>query len=249
MKIPAKPLLLALFIGVMLAVVILLPVREWLTVALMWTESHRYFAWVLFIAMYLVATVLVVPGTILTLAAGFAFGVPVGAMLVSAGSLAGASAAFLVGRFFARDWVAGRIAQWRTFDTLDKAAGQEGFVIVLLSRLSPLFPFNLLNYAFGLTAVRFRDYVLASWIGMAPAIVLYVYIGSTARSLTELAEGEFEAGTGGTVLFAAGLLATLVLTIFITRKATGTLAKHLEEPAGSGRRRRQRPSGRQTGDH
>lgn len=237
MKIPAKPLLLALFLVAMLAVVALLPVRQWLTVALMWTESHRYLAWIMFIGMYLAATVLVVPGTILTLAAGFAFGVPVGAMLVSAGSLAGASAAFLLGRFFARDWVAGRVAQWRTFDALDKAAGQEGFVIVLLTRLSPLFPFNLLNYAFGLTAVRFGDYVLASWIGMAPAIVLYVYIGSAVQSVTELAEGEFDAGAGGTVLFAAGLIATLVLTIFITRKATRTLARHLEEPAAQAEKR------------
>ena len=227
-------MLLALFLVAMLAVVALLPVRQWLTVALMWTESHRYLAWIMFIGMYLVATVLVVPGTILTLAAGFAFGVPVGAMLVSAGSLAGASAAFLVGRFLARDWVAGRVAQWRTFDSLDKAAGQEGFVIVLLTRLSPLFPFNLLNYAFGLTAVRFRDYVLASWIGMAPAIVLYVYIGSAVQSATELAEGEFDAGAGGTVVFAAGLVATLVLTIFITRKAARTLARHLDEPAQGG---------------
>ena len=236
MKIPAKPLLLALFVVAMLVAAMLLPVREWLTVASMWAESHRYLAWAVFIGMYLVATVLVVPGTILTLAAGFAFGVPVGAMLVSAGSLAGASAAFLVGRFFARDWVAGRMARWRTFDALDKAVGREGFVIVLLSRLSPLFPFNLLNYAFGLTAVRFKDYVLASWIGMAPAIVLYVYIGSAAQSVTELAEGEFEAGVGGSVLFAAGLIATLILTIFITRKATRTLAQHLEEPA-TGRKR------------
>ena len=237
MKTAAKPLLFALFIVAMLAVVILLPVREWLTLALIWTESHRYFAWVLFIGMYLVATVLVVPGTILTLAAGFAFGAPTGALLVSAGSLAGATAAFLVGRFFARDWVARRIARWRTFDALDKAAGNEGFVIVLLARLSPLFPFNLLNYAFGLTAVRLRDYVLASWIGMAPAIVLYVYIGSAAQSLTELADGEFEAGTAGAALFAAGLFATLALTIFITRKAARTLAQYLEEPAAGGRRR------------
>ena len=231
MKIPAKPVLLALFIVTMLAAVVLLPVREWLTAALIWTESHRYLAWILFLLMYLIAAVLVIPGTILTLSAGFAFGVPVGAMLVSLGSLAGASAAFLVGRFFAREWVADRVAKWRTFDALDKATAQEGFVIVLLSRLSPLFPFNLLNYAFGLTAVRFRDYVVASWIGMAPAIVLYVYIGSAAQSLTELGDGQIDAGAGGTALFAAGLAATLILTVFITRKATRTLAQHLEEPA------------------
>ena len=138
----SKTLLLGLFIVAMLAAVVVLPVREWLTAALIWTESHRYLAWVLFMALYLVATVLVIPGTILTLAAGFAFGVPVGAILVSVGSLAGACAAFLVGRFFAREWVQERIANWRTFGALDKAAGQEGFVIVLLSRLSPLFPFQ-----------------------------------------------------------------------------------------------------------
>lgn len=230
MKTAAKPLLLAAFIVIMLAAVALLPVRQWLTVASLWAESHRYLAWFLFIALYLVATVLVVPGTVLTLAAGFAFGVPAGAALVSAGSLAGATAAFLVGRFLARDWIAGRIARWRNFAALDKATGQEGFTIVLLARLSPLFPFNLLNYALGLTAVRFRDYVLASWIGMAPAIVLYVYIGSAAQSLAELAAGRFEAGAGGNALFAGGLVATLALTVFITRKATRALARHLEEP-------------------
>ncbi len=231
MKNPAKPLLLAVFIAVMLLAVLLFPVREWLTVALLWTDTHRYLAWVLFIALYVIAAVLVVPGSLLTLSAGFLFGVPVGVMLVSAGSLAGACAAFGVGRFFARDWVAGRVARWRRFEALDRAAGQEGFVIVLLSRLSPLFPYNLLNYAFGLTAVRFRDYLFASWIGMAPVIVLYVYIGSAAKSLTEATGGGFDTGLQGKLLFGAGLAATLVLTIFITRKATRMLAQHLEEPA------------------
>ena len=110
MKIPAKPVLLALFIVTMLAAVVLLPVREWLTAALIWTESHRYLAWILFLLMYLIAAVLVIPGTILTLSAGFAFGVPVGAMLVSLGSLAGASAAFLVGRTALRSGV--RSTRW-----------------------------------------------------------------------------------------------------------------------------------------
>ena len=233
---PAKPVVLALFMVGMLTAVVLLPVRDWLTAALLWTETHRYLSWILFIALYLIATVLVIPGTILTLAAGFTFGVPVGAMLVSAGSLAGACAAFVVGRFFVRDWVAGRIATWRTFDALDKAAGQAGFIIVLLTRLSPLFPFNLLNYAFGLTAVRFRDYLFASWIGMAPAIVLYVYIGSAAQSLTELADGDIEAGVSDRVLFAGGLIATLILTVIITRKATRVLAQHLEPAADAGHR-------------
>ena len=226
-----KALLLALSIAALLAAVAFVPVREWLTAAVMWTESHRLLSWAVYIAIYTVATVLVIPGTILTLAAGFAFGVPVGAILVSAGSLAGACAAFLVGRFFARDWVAGRTANLRTFDALDRAAARQGFFIVLLARLSPLFPFNLLNYAFGLTAVRFSDYALASWIGMAPAIVLYVYLGSAAQSLSQLTGGRLESGMAGRVLFIAGLVATLVLTVLITRIATRALAQHLHGEA------------------
>ncbi len=231
MRSPAKPLLLAAFIVAMLVLVVLFPVREWLTIALLWTESHPYLAWILFIGLFLVASVLVLPGSILTLAAGFVFGVALGTILVSLGSIAGACAAFAVGRFFARDWVADRVTKWRKFEALDKAAAEEGFVIVLLSRLSPLFPYNILNYAFGLTAVRFRDYFLASWIGMLPVTVLYVYIGSAAKSLTELAGGGVETGVQGKILFVTGLVATLALTVFITRKATRALARHLEEPA------------------
>lgn len=228
MKIQRKPVLLAVLMVAALAAVALLPIREWLTGAVMWTESNPMLAWVLYIVLYTVATVLAIPGTILTLAAGFAFGVPVGSVLVSAGSLAGACAAFLVGRYFARDWVAGRIAKFRTFDALDKATGEKGFIIVLLARMSPLFPFNLLNYAFGLTSVRFKDYALASWIGMAPLVVLYVYIGSAAKNIGELTGGQIEAGASGRVVFVAGLIATLVLTLFITRLAARTLTQRLD---------------------
>ena len=234
MKDPLKPIVLVLFIAAMLLVLTLLPVREWLSTAALWTESHRRVAWLLFLAAYTLATVLVVPGTILSLAAGFAFGLPVGVLLVSAGSLAGAGAAFLVGRFFARDWVARRVAGLRTFAALDKATRQDGFLIVFLTRLSPLFPFNLLNYAFGLTAVRFKDYLLASWIGMAPGILRHVYIGSAAQHLGELTDGRIEAGMGGRVLFIAGLVATLILTAVITRKVTRMLAQHLEGAAATG---------------
>jgi len=223
-----KAILLGLFIVGMLLAVATLPVRELLSVAIAWIESHRTLAWVVYIAAYTAAAILVIPGTILTLAAGFIFGIPIGVMLVSVGSLLGASGAFLVGRFLARDWVAQWISKFPSFKALDKAAHHEGFIIVLLTRLSPLFPFNLLNYAFGLTAVRFRDYVLASWLGMAPAIVLYVYIGSVAQSLAELAGGGTEGGAAGRSLLVVGLIATLVLTVFITRIATRTLAQHLE---------------------
>ena len=223
-----KPILLVVFVAAMLVAVATLPVREWLSIGIEWIESHRTLAWLVYIAAYTAAAILVIPGSILTLAAGFVFGIPIGVMLVSVGSLMGAAGAFLVGRFLARDWVAQRIAGFPSFEALDKATRHEGFIIVLLTRLSPLFPFNLLNYAFGLTAVRFRDYVLASWIGMAPAIVLYVYIGSAAKNLADLTGDGIESGIGGTTLFVAGLIATLLLTILVTRIATKALTRHLE---------------------
>lgn len=229
-----KPLILAGTLLSLLTIVALSPVSEWLGLGIAWIESHPGAAELAFVGTYVVASVLVVPGSILTLAGGFVFGLPMGIALVSAGSALGAAAAFLVGRFFARDWVAHRVAAVPRFRALDSATRHEGFLIVFLARLSPLFPFNLLNYGLGLTAVKFRDYFLATWIGMLPATVVYVYIGSLAKNLTDLTTGNVERGPGQLALLAAGLIATIVLTVFITRRANRTLAAHLEAETRDG---------------
>jgi len=229
-----KPILLAVLIGGMLLAVALLPLGDWLAAGIAWIETHRTLAWLVYVTAYILATILVIPGSILTLAAGFVFGLPLGLVLVSAGSVAGAAAAFLIGRFLARDWVAQRTQKIPSFSALDRATRHEGFVIVLLARLSPLFPFNLLNYGLALTAVRFRDYLLASWIGMLPGTVLYVYLGTAAKDLAQLTSGNIEGGIAGRVLLIAGLAATVVLTVLITRKATQTLAQHLERELDPG---------------
>src|SRR5262245_42398703 len=139
-----------------------------------------------FAAVYAV-TGLVIPGSILTLAAGFAFGVVLGTVVVSAASVTTAALAFWLGRTLARGWVEAKVAASPKFRAIDQAVAENGFKIVLLTRLSPAFPFTLLNYAFGLTKVRFRDYLVASWLGMLPGTVLYVYLGSTAREIADLA--------------------------------------------------------------
>ena len=113
-----------------------------------------------------------------------------------------------------------KIAGNRTFRAIDDAVAKEGWKIVGLTRLSPVFPFTLLNYAFGLTRVSFRDYLLASWIGMIPGTILYVYVGSVGRAVTEAGERS----TAQWVLFAVGLLATLLVTVVITRSAKRALA-------------------------
>ncbi len=219
-------LLLALLCAA-LAAVLLLPVRDALAAALAWSEANREVAWLAFILLYVIATVCFVPGTPLTLAAGAIFGLGTGAVLVSAGSTLGATAAFFVGRTIARDWVSARIAAWPKFHALDRAVGARGFWIVLLTRLSPAFPFFLVNYAFGITAVKPREYVLGSWLGMMPATVAYVYAGTLAASVSQALAGKAQVGASGWVLLGVGLVATIAVTVLVTRVASGYLAREI----------------------
>ncbi|PYI80176.1 MAG: hypothetical protein DME26_22080 [Verrucomicrobia bacterium] len=189
--------------------------------ALDWIKNLGGWAPIIFIAVYVVACVLLLPGWILTLGAGAVFGVIRGSIYVSIGAILGATAAFLVGRYLAREWVAKKIAAYPKFTAIDKAVADEGWKIVGLTRLSPLFPFNLLNYAFGLTRVSLRDYVLASWIGMIPGTVMYVYIGSLANAAAD------KKTTVEWVLRGVGLLATIAVTVLVTRIAKKALAQKI----------------------
>jgi len=173
--------------------------------------------------------VLFVPGSILTLGAGFLFGVVYGTIAVSIGSVLGATASFLIGRTLLRGAMEKRIAAYPRFQAIDRAVGEQGFKIVLLTRLSPVFPFNLLNYAFGLTKVRLWQYVLASLIGMIPGTLMYVYLGSALKSLAEVAAGTPKGGTPQTVFFVVGLVMTIVATVVITRVARRALNEAVAE--------------------
>ena len=197
------------------------PLREALGESL---GRFRGWAWgpVVYAAAYALAC-LVLPGSLITLAAGSLFGVVVGTAVVSLASVTGASLAFWLGRTLARALVERRLAGNRKFRALDQAVAAGGFKIVMLTRLSPLFPFTLLNYAFGLTKVRFRDYLLASWIGMLPGTVMYVYLGSTVTQLADLVAGNVEGGPARQALFFIGLAATVVVTVYVTRLARRAL--------------------------
>ncbi len=208
-----------------------LPIVDWVRWLLTWVEENRAVSWAVFIVVYIVATVFLVPGSLLTLGAGFVFGLPIGFVIVSFASVAGASCAFLVGRFFVRGWVEGKLVNMPRFNALDRAVGEKGWLIVLLTRLSPAFPFNLLNYALGITQVRFTHYVLASWLGMIPGTVLYVYFGSVALNIAELFSGNLPESDASVWLFYGGLTATLVLTVVVTRFATRALNAELSRDA------------------
>jgi uncharacterized membrane protein YdjX (TVP38/TMEM64 family) len=170
-----------------------------------------------FIAIYVVACVLFIPGSILTLSAGFLFGVSRGSIYTSTAATIGATIAFLIGRHFVRQWVAMQLFQFPKFKAVDDAVAHEGWKIVALTRLSPLFPFNLLNYAFGLTRVRLRDYLIASWAGTIPDTVLYVYLGSPAGDLTRVAAGSAERTPLDWVFYGVGLFATIAVAVYVSR--------------------------------
>lgn len=198
-------------------------VQDLLKSALDWIGKLGPWGPVIFVGLYVVATVLFVPGSLLTLGAGAVFGVALGSVCVSISATLGATAAFLVGRYLARDAIARKIEKHEKFATIDRAVADEGWKIVLLTRLSPVFPFTLLNYAFGLTRVKLSHYVLASWIGMIPGTVMYVYLGS----LVNVGAGHRQRTTGEWVLYGVGLLATVTVTVFVTRLARRALAKKI----------------------
>ncbi len=194
-----------------------------------WVDELGVWGPVAFVAGYALAVVAFVPGSLLTLAAGAIFGVVKGTAFVLIAATLGASAAFLVSRYLARGFVERRLEGNERFAAIDRAIGSEGRKIVFLLRLSPVFPFNLLNYALGLTRVRFADYLVAS-IGMLPGTLLYVYYGKVAGDVARLAGGApVERGAAYYGVLGLGLLATIVVTTLVTRTARRALKEATDD--------------------
>jgi uncharacterized membrane protein YdjX (TVP38/TMEM64 family) len=200
-----------------------MPLDYYLASVLEWTHSLGGWGPILVGALYILACLLLLPGSMLTLGIGFLFGAPVGVLTASIGANFGACAAFIVARTIARDRIARKIADNPKFAALDAAVGQEGLRIVLLLRLSLVFPFNILNYALGLTKISFRDYALATLIGMLPETLMLVYLGSVAKSLAASVTGQADSGTAGRVFIWIGLAATIGVAILATRIAQRSL--------------------------
>jgi len=224
-----KTILWVIIIAGVITGTMLLPVKDWLIRGLEWTQGLGIWAYAFVVAFYILACVFLLPGSVLTLGAGLLFGLVAGAITVSIASTLGACVAFWIGRTVARNWIADKVAANKKFAAIDSAVGQQGFKIVLLTRLSPIFPFNLLNYAFGLTNISFWKYALGSWIGMIPGTIMYVYFGAGLRSFAALAAGEVEKGTAGRLFFWFGLAATVAVTVFVTRIARKALKQAVPE--------------------
>jgi uncharacterized membrane protein YdjX (TVP38/TMEM64 family) len=231
----ASLLRLAAFGAVLVALAVLplvLPLQEPIREFLDWVRGLGPWGLVALALFWIPAAVLLVPGTLITLAGGALFGVPQAVAAISLGSTAGACAAFLVGRGVARPWVERQIAANARFQAIDRAIAAQGFKIVLLLRLSPVFPYNLLNYALALTRVSFRDYALASWLGMLPGTLMYVYIGSTVGELAALFTKR-ERTAAEIIFFFVGLAVTVVATVYVTRLAKRALDRAIAEAGRS----------------
>ncbi|MFN6472765.1 MAG: TVP38/TMEM64 family protein [Nostoc sp. SerVER01] len=195
---------------------------------IIWVESLGVLGPIAYIIIYNLATLLFIPGSLLTLKGGCLFGVFWGSIYVLIAAIIGATLSFVIGRYLSRNWVCQQMDKHPKFKAIDLAVSKEGWKIVLLTRLSPLFPFNLLNYAFGVTQVSLKDYILGSF-GIIPGTVMYVYIGSLAGDIAMI-NTSHQPTTPETqiwqwIMQGVGLIATIAVTVYITKIAQKALDK------------------------
>jgi uncharacterized membrane protein YdjX (TVP38/TMEM64 family) len=190
-----------------------------------WVDGLGFWGPLVFVAAYTIAVVAFVPASLLTLVAGAIFGLLHGVVYVFVAATVGSGLAFVVSRYLARSVVERRMASSPKFSAIDRAVGQEGRKIVFLLRLTPVVPFNALNYALGLTRVSLGDYLTAS-VGMIPGTILYVYSGKLAGDVAMLAgDPNVARGSGYYVVMVLGLAATVAVTALVTRIARRSLAE------------------------
>jgi uncharacterized membrane protein YdjX (TVP38/TMEM64 family) len=203
-----------------------LPVGEMIEGLSSWVRGFGVCGPVVYGVIYVAAVVALIPGAALTISAGALFGLVVGTITVSLASTTGAALAFLIARYLARDSVARWVRRYPKFEAIDQAVGEEGWKIVALLRLSPAIPFNLQNYLYGLTRIHFWPCVLTSWATMLPGTLMYVYLGVVGRAGLEAASGGRARTPAEWALIVVGLIATIAVTVYITRVARRAMREH-----------------------
>ncbi len=221
---------IAAIVVALLVVMSALPIKDALDALEGWIDTLGVWGPVLFGLIYVVATVFMVPGSAITLAAGAIFGLVTGTIVASVSSVTGAALALLIGRYLARDRVEKMARGNAKFKAVDRAVSEGGWKVVAMLRLSPVIPFNLQNYLYGLTGINFWVCVLTSWVAMLPGTFVYVYVGYAGREGAEAAAGGgMDGGSiGKWVLLGVGLAATVAVTVYVTRLAKQKLAEHTE---------------------
>lgn len=208
-----------------------LPVGEWIQSTEAWARANPAAGALAYVGVSIVSIVALVPGWIPMMLGGLVFGLWPGVLYALVGAVGGATAAQLAGRTLARDWVAGRISGNPRLQAIDDALGEQAFTIVVLTRLAFVVPFNLLNYAYGVTRVRTVTYVAGTAVGMLPIVMLYAYLGSIARDIGEILAGEAQLGPYGWWLGGIAAAAILAVIVVVKRTVGRTLDARMRESA------------------
>jgi uncharacterized membrane protein YdjX (TVP38/TMEM64 family) len=209
-----------------------MPLENWVAALVEWGRLHPVLGPVVYVVFVVLATVLFLPGSVAMMIGGFLFGFLPGFLFVALALPFGAQGAFEFGRWVARPWVRSKVAGNRRMQAIEAALREQAFVIIVLTRLSLIIPFNLLNYAYGATSVKAVTHWMATAVGMLPAIALYVYLGTLARDLGQILSGEAAPSDLTYWVFFAGIIAIVLATWVIHKTATRALEKHLIEQAG-----------------
>jgi uncharacterized membrane protein YdjX (TVP38/TMEM64 family) len=216
-----------LLVAAVIASRFFLPLEGYYQAYLHWVRGWGAWGAVCLALSYIPCCLLFLPSSLLTLGAGFSYGLVGGTLMSSLGLMLGSTAPFLVSRTVGRGWIERRIRRDPKLAAIDRMVGSQGFKIMLLIRLSPVFLFDLTSYALGLTEVRWGHYVLATWLGKLPESLLLVYIGAAAKNL---AAGKVRVGAVEPILTALGLVAAIAAVIFVTHLAR----RALREATGEG---------------
>jgi uncharacterized membrane protein YdjX (TVP38/TMEM64 family) len=204
-----------------------LPLAHWVTALVSWGQHHPVAGPMAYIIFVVIATILFLPGSVAMMIGGFLFGFVPGLLFAIIAIPFGAQSAFEFGRWIARPWVENKLANNQRMHAIEAALSEQAFVIVVLTRLSLIIPFNLLNYAYGASSVRSVTHLAATAVGMLPAIALYVYLGTLARDLGQILSGEAAPSEVGYWIIAAGVLVICIAVWLVHRTATRALEKHL----------------------
>lgn len=218
-----KGIFLALIVIALLILSTVLPVKDWIRSFINWVQHLGTLGVVLFIVAYALATVLFLPGWIFTVGAGLIYGIVGGTLVALTGAIIGATLAFIVARYLVRKTIEDYTKKNPRFKAIDEAIGKNGWKIIGLLRLSPLIPFNLSNYFYGITSVSFRAYVAVSAVGMIPGTLLYAYLGAIGKA--GFSGEKTQHGIAQYILLGVGLVATIAVTILVSRIARNALKK------------------------
>jgi uncharacterized membrane protein YdjX (TVP38/TMEM64 family) len=213
----AKPVLIALIVIAAIVALKFLPVGPWLKSFQAYVKSVGPIGYVLYALGYALIALLF-PGSLLTIGAGAIFGIVGGTIVVLIGATLTASIAFILARTVLRHRIERITAKNPKFRAVDKAIANEGTKIVLLVRLAAVFPFTIVNYAFGLTGIRFVPYVAATAIGILPGTIAFVYIGAAAASVATRNRTKL-------TFTIVGLVIAIAVSFFVARVAHNAIKR------------------------